>query len=217
MTKMMRQRFTKMTMTPVMVLALSAAATAQAVAQRTSTPATATSKMATPSTPPPSYIIGPDDVLAINVWQAKDVSGDVIVRPDGKITLSVGNDIVASGLTTEELKAKVTDELKKFYEQPDVFIQVKQVNSRRVFITGSVGKAGPYPLTGPMTIVQLISMAGGLQEFADAKNIMVISGTLKGADGQPLTYKVNYDELLKGKNVAKNNIELRPGDTVMVK
>jgi polysaccharide export outer membrane protein len=115
------------------------------------------------------------------------------------------------------LKAKVTDELKRFYEQPDVFIQVKQINSRRVFITGSVGKPGPYALTGPMTVVQLISMAGGLLEFADAKNIMLISATLKAKDGQPLTYRINYEDLVKGRNVAKNNVELRPGDQLIVK
>jgi polysaccharide biosynthesis/export protein len=209
MTNMMRQQMTRI-MIGCAALAVSATAIhAQTPPQRTSVPATTGSKPAQQEVAPPSYIIGSDDVLVVTVWGARDVSGEVIVRPDGKITLPVGNDIVASGLTTEELKSKVTDELKRFYEQPDIFIQVKQINSRRVFITGSVGKAGPYALTGPMTIVQLIAMAGGLSEFADAKNIMVIRGTQ--------TFRVNYEELLKGKNIPKNNIELRPGDTVMVK
>jgi len=210
MTKMMRQQVTRIAIGCAVVAGSAMAVQAQAP-QRTSAPVTTGSKPASQDTGvPPDYIIGSDDVLVVNVWGARDVSGEVIVRPDGRITLPVGNDIMASGLTTAELKAKVTEELKHgYYEQPDVFIQVKQINSRRVFITGSVGKAGAYALTGPMTIVQLISMAGGLSEFADAKNIVVIRGAQ--------TIKVNYEDLLKSKNVAKNNVELRPGDTVMVK
>jgi polysaccharide biosynthesis/export protein len=189
---------------------------------QTATPKPPAASSKTPPPPPPApapnYIIGPDDVLVIGVWREDTVSGEVIVRPDGKITMKVGNDIVASGLTVDELKDKVTTELKKFYDPvPAVTIQVKQINSRRVYITGSVNKPGPYLLSGPMTVVQLIAVAGGLLEFADKKNIMLISATLKAKDGTPLTYKINYEDLVKGKNVARNNIELRPGDQVIVK
>jgi len=171
----------------------------------------------TPAPLPPSFIIGPDDVLTVNVWNAKEVSGDVVVRPDGKITLPVGNDIVASGLTVDELKEKVTTELKRgFYDDPTVFIQVKTINSRTVSITGMVNKPGRYPLTGPMTVVQLISAAGGLLEFADQKHIVLISGSLKAKDGQPMSFQINYKELLQRKNLSKNNPELRPGDSIIV-
>jgi len=172
-----------------------------------------------PAALPPNYVIGADDVLTISVWKEDQASGDVVVRPDGKITLRMGDDIMAVGLTIDELKAKVIQELKKFYEEPipAVTVQLKALNSRRVFITGSVSKPGPYPLTGPMTVLQLISTAGGLLEFADKKNIMLWSGSLKDRNGQQLSYKINYDDLLKGKNPAKNNIELRPGDTVIVR
>ena len=171
-----------------------------------------------PTAPLPSYIIGPDDVLVVNVWNEPKVSGDVIVRPDGKITLPVGQDIVASGLTVDELKQKVTEELKKgFFDDPTVFIQVKQINSRRVYITGLVAKPGAYALTGPMTILQLITAAGGLDEFADKKRIRIISATVKAKDGGPMSWVINYKELLDGKNLAKNNIELRPGDQVIVR
>ncbi len=194
-------------------------ASAQVITQRPGVPANIADKM--PKTPPPkpapSYTIGPDDVLVVTVWRAPEVSGEVKVRPDGKITLSLGNDIVASGLTTEELKDKVATELKPFYtDTPTVFIQVKEINSRNVFITGAVNKPGVYPLMGPMTVSQLITLAGGLLEYADRKNIMLLSATLKDK-GQPLAYKINYDDISKGKNLAKYNIELRPGDQVIVR
>ena len=172
-----------------------------------------------PPTPDPTYVVGVDDVLTVSVWNEKNFSGDITVRPDGKITPpGVGNDILAAGLTVEQLKAKITEELKgKYFESPDVSLALKTMNSRRVYITGSVNKPGPYLLTGPMTVLQLITHAGGLQEFADKKNIMLISATLKNKDGSPLSYKINYEEIMKGKNLAKNNIELRPGDQVIVK
>ena len=172
-----------------------------------------------PPTPDPTYIVGIDDVLTVSVWNEKNFSGDITVRPDGKITPpGVGNDIQAAGLTVEQLKAKIIEELKgKYFESPDVSLALKTMSSRKVFITGSVAKPGPYLLTGPMTILQLITIAGGLQEFADKKNIMPISATLKNKDGSPLSYKINYEEIMKGKNLAKNNIELRPGDQVIVK
>jgi len=198
--------------------AFASVASAQIV-QRTGTPAQVTSKQppAPPPAPPPNYVIGPGDALTIKLWKQDEASGDVVVRPDGKITMPVGKDIVASGLTPEELTAKVTEEMKKFYEDPVVTIVVKQINSRNVFITGSVAKPGPYVLMGPMTVLQLITIAGGVAEFADKKNVMLVSGSLKDKNGQPLTYKINYDDMSKGKNMAKNNIELRPGDTVIVR
>lgn len=172
-----------------------------------------------PPSPAPSYIIGPEDILTVSVWNEKNVSGDMIVRPDGKVTLpGVGNDIMASGLTVDELKAKVVEELKtKYFESPDVSIQVREIRSRRVYITGAVNKPGVYALIGPMNVNQLITTAGGLLEFADKKNITLISATLKAKDGSAATFRINYEELRQGKNLAKNNMELRPGDQLIVK
>ena len=172
-----------------------------------------------PPAPDPNYVVGVDDVLTISVWNEKNFSGDVTVRPDGKITPpGVGNDIMAAGLTVAELKAKVIEELKsKYFESPDVSLALKAMMSRRVYITGAVNKPGPYLLSGPMTVLQLIAHAGGLLEFAKKKEIMLISATLTNKDGSPLTYKINYEELEKGKNPAKNNIQLRPGDQVIVR
>jgi len=197
---------------------VSSAAWAQSAPPR---PALISNKPSPPPPPPvdPTYIVGVDDVLTISVWNEKNFSGDVTVRPDGKITPpGVGNDITAAGLTMEQLKSKVIEELKsKYFESPDVSLALKSMQSRRVYITGAVNKPGPYILTGPMTVLQLITHAGGLQEFAKKKEIMLISATLKNKDGSPLTYKINYEELERGKNPAKNNIDLRPGDQVIVR
>jgi len=160
---------------------------------------------------PPGYVIGADDVLTIVFWKDKDMSSDVAVRPDGKVTLPLVNDIDAAGKTPDELRTAITEAASRFVEEPTVSVVVKQINSRRVFITGMVGKSGAYPISAPTTILQLISMAGGLNEFAHTKNIIVN----RIEHGQQVAIRFNYDEVRKGKNL-KQNIELRPGDTVIV-
>jgi polysaccharide export outer membrane protein len=171
-----------------------------------------------PPAPPPAYVVGIGDVFGVVVLREKEISGDIVVRPDGKVSLPLGNDIVAIGLTVEQLREAITKELTRCcFTDPTVYVQVKAIVSRFVTIDGAVGKPGAYAVGGPMTISQLIALAGGLHEFADKKNIIVISATLKAKDGSPFTYKINYDDLMQGKNVAKNNIELRPGDQVIVR
>ena len=162
-------------------------------------------------TPPPDYVIGPDDVLTVVFWREKELSSEVAVRPDGKITLPLMNDVQAAGLTPEQLRDELTKAAEKYVEGPTVTVVVKAINSRKVFVTGQVGKPGPYPLTGPTTILQLISMAGGLLEYADSKNILI----LRIENGKPVSYKFNYKDVSKGKNL-KQNIELKPGDTIIV-
>ena len=162
---------------------------------------------------PPSsdYTIGPDDVLTIVFWRHKDLSGDVVVRPDGKITLPLINDVQAASLTTDQLRLALVEQAGDFVEDPTATVVVKQVNSRRVFITGNVVKAGSYPLTSPMTVVQLIALAGGLTEFADGKNISIV----RTEGGRPVGYQFSYHSFARRKNL-KQNIELKPGDTVIV-
>jgi polysaccharide export outer membrane protein len=169
------------------------------------TPATTTA--VTNVTPPPGYVIGPDDVLGIVFWREKDLSAEVVVRPDGIITLPLLEDIKVTGMTPNELKQKITAEASKLVTSPNVTVIVKQINSRKVFITGHVAKPGSYPLTSPMNVVQLIALSGGLLEFADRSKITV----MRTGD----THRVNYKQLAKGENL-KQNIELKPGDTVIV-
>lgn len=182
----------------------------------TTPPATTTTPVdAKPVDNPNDYHIGVDDQLSIVFWREKDVSGDVTVRPDGKISLPLIGELQAAGLTTVELTTSVTAASKKFFDDPAVSIVVKQINSRRVFITGAVGKPGPYMLTDHMTVVQLIAMAGGLQEFADKKHITIVH-TERRPDGVPWSHNFNYDEFTERRNL-NSNIELKPGDTVIVK
>ena len=183
---------------------------------------TAKPKGPIPPPPPPGiagFVIGPADVLRIDVVGEAALSGDFVVRPDGKISMLQIDELVAAGLRPEELKQKIKTELKRLYEDPvpEVFVQVKQINSRVVYMDGAVNKRGPIPVVGELRIAQAIALAGGLQEFADKKKILVISGTQKKPNGDPVTWIINYDDLMNGKNLQKNNIVLNPGDTVIVK
>ena len=160
--------------------------------------------------PAASYIIGPDDVLSVLFWRDKDMSYDVVVRPDGKISLPLVNDIQAGGLTPGQLRDNVNTIARRFVEEPSVTVVVKQINSRKLFITGQVEKPGPYPMGGPTTVLQLISMAGGLKEFTDGKRILI----MRTKDGKQTGRMFNYREVTSGKHL-EQNIELHPGDTVV--
>lgn len=162
-------------------------------------------------TAPEDYLIGPDDVLTIVFWREKDMSGDATVRPDGRISLPLINDIQAAGLTPEQLRVSITEASGKYIEQPTVAVVVKTINSRKVFITGQVAKQGVFPLSGPTTVMQLITIAGGLLEYADEKNISIV----RNEKGRALSFRFNYDEVKKRKNL-NQNIELKPGDTIVV-
>ena len=195
----------------VLVAALFSSA---AFAQQPAAPAT--TAVAPPAVPagvelPAGYVIGPDDVLTVVFWRDKEMSAEVAVRPDGKVTLPLVNDIDAAGKTPEQLRAEITQAASRFVEAPTVTVVVKQINSRKVFITGMVGKSGAFPLTGPTTVLQLISMAGGLHEFANSKNIIIN----RVENGKQVALKFNYNDVRKGKNL-RQNIELKPGDTVVV-
>jgi polysaccharide export outer membrane protein len=162
---------------------------------------------------PPGYTIGPDDVLNVRFWKDADLTSEVTVRPDGKITLQLVNDVQAAGLTPEDLQKAIVKAASAFVQEPTVTVSVKEIRSRRVHVLGAVGKIGPIPLSGPMTVSQLISIAGGLADWADEKHIVIIR--LEG--GKQTTITVNYAEIKEGKNLQKNNIELRPGDTMIVR
>jgi polysaccharide export outer membrane protein len=164
--------------------------------------------------PPPGYVIGPDDVLTISLWKDTTVNGDVVVRPDGKISFAFLNEIQAAGLTPEQLRAVLTTAFSTYQQDPTVTLVVKQINSRKVYITGEVGRAGTYPLTEHMTVLNLISVAGGLSPYAHKDNISV----LRVVNGVTVRIaKVNYEDITDGKTTAlRQNIELQPGDQVIV-
>lgn len=162
-------------------------------------------------TPPADYIIGPDDILTIAYWREKDLSADVVVRPDGKVSLPLVNDIQAAGMTPDQLRDAVQKAAGKYVTDPSVTIVVKQINSRKVFVTGSVNKPGPVQMNDSMTVLQMLAMAGGLTEFANEKKILI----LRTERGQPQIYKFNYKDVREGKSL-QQNIVLKPGDTIVV-
>jgi polysaccharide biosynthesis/export protein len=161
--------------------------------------------------PPPDYVVGPDDVLTIVFWKEKDMSSEVVVRPDGKIALPLLNDVHAAGLTPDQLRDRLAEEAKRYLTEPAPTVVVKQINSRKVFITGEVQKPGPYPLLGPTTVIQLIATAGGLKEFANGSRILI----MRIERGRQVAYRFNYKDVLNRKNL-RQNIDLKPGDTVIV-
>ena len=163
------------------------------------------------ATPPPGYLIGPDDVLGIVFWEMPNHGGDVIVRPDGKITLPLINDVQASGLTPEQLREAIVKESARFIREPDVTVVVKQINSLKVYITGQVNKPGTYPLTTPTTVLQVLALAGGVGDFAKKDRVVV----MRTEGGQTRSFKFNYKDVIQGKKL-EQNILLKPGDTVVV-
>ncbi len=159
----------------------------------------------------PTYKIGPQDVLKIDVWKEEQLTRVVPVRPDGKITLPLLNDIQAVGLTPMELASTISDQLKKYVNNPQVTVSVAEINSRRIYVTGEVTKAGAYALLPHMTVLQALSSSGGFTQFAREKNIYV----LRTENGKQTKIPFNYKEAVKGKNPAQN-IELLPGDVIVV-
>ena len=160
---------------------------------------------------PTGYVIGTDDIISVVIWREKDMSAEVVVRPDGKVSLPLLNDIQAAGLTPDQLRAQIEKAATKFIENPNATIIVKSINSRKVHIIGNVMKGGTFPMNGEITVLQLIALAGGLQEWADAKNIVV----MRKENGRDLALKFNYKDVVRQKNL-EQNITLRPGDTVFV-
>ena len=161
----------------------------------------------------PDYVIGAGDILAIRFWRHDDVSGDVVVRPDGKISLLLLDDVDAAGLKPEQLRDRIKEAAERLFENPQVTVIVKEIRSRNVYITGLVAKPGPYPLSGHLRVLQLIAMAGGLLEFADGKAIVI----MRNEQGRQLGYRFDYEDVSRLRNGRlEQNIELKPGDTVIV-
>jgi len=156
------------------------------------------------------YVIGADDTLHISVWKEPDLSETLPVRPDGKISMPLLNDITAAGLTPLQLKDSITEKLKKYIADPRVTVVVTAMNSRRIFVTGEVVHTGPMPLLPHMTVLQALAQAGFTQ-FANPKAIYL----LRTENGKQEKLPFNYKEVVKGKH-PEENILLKPGDTVVV-
>jgi polysaccharide export outer membrane protein len=164
-----------------------------------------------PATEDPNYIIGPEDEVIVNVWKEVDLSRSVPVRPDGKISMPLLNDVQASGLTPMQLGAEITARLKKFISDPQVTIIVSKVNSQRIYLVGEVTHAGAYPLVPNMTVLEALSSAGGCTPFAKQTKIYL----LRMENGQEIRRPFNFKEVLNGQRM-EQNVMLKAGDTIVV-
>jgi polysaccharide biosynthesis/export protein len=159
----------------------------------------------------PNYIIGPQDVLDVDVWKEPELTRSIPVRPDGKISLPLLNDVQAAGLTPTKLADEITTGLKKYVTDPQVTVIVSAINSQRVYILGEVTRAGAYPLLPDMTVLQALSSAGGFTPFANEKKIYV----LRNENGKQEKFPFNYKAVVSGRDPSEN-ISLQAGDTVVV-
>jgi len=192
---------------PIVAAQEPAAQKPEAPAQKPEAPA----KSPAVSAAEPEYKIGPQDVVQIDVWKEPEISRTIPVRPDGKISVPLLHDVQAAGLTAMELAASLRDGLSKYLNNPQVNVTVTQINSRRVYLTGEVNRAGAISLLPNMTVLQALASGGGFTQFAKMKNIYV----LRTENGKQVKHPFNYKEVVKG-NLSEQNILLQDGDTIVV-
>jgi polysaccharide export outer membrane protein len=158
------------------------------------------------------FVIGPGDVLAINVWKETDISKVIPVRSDGRISLPLIGELQASGLTPKQLEAEITKRLKDYVADPSVTVVVQEIRSQKINVLGMVARPGSYAITSSLTVVDAIALAGGFRDFAKQKSIYVLR---QSANGTQSRLPFNYKEAIKGVNSAQN-VKLQAGDTLVV-
>ena len=172
----------------------------------------ASSPSSTASRPSPAtYRIGAGDTLRLIVWKEPELTSEVTVRIDGKISVALLGDVQAAGRLPAELADEITRQLKRFIATPLVTVDVNQPRSTRFFVLGMVGRPGEFPLSGPTTVIQALAVAGGFRDYAKTDEIVI----LRQENGVSIFVPVNYKRLESGKDWSQN-ILLRPGDTVLV-
>lgn len=157
-----------------------------------------------------AYVIGTEDELQVSVWHEPELSVQVVVRPDGMITMPLIDDLKVAGMTTKQLQKLITDKLKAYVTEPQVTIIVRGIRSRRVYLLGNVGHTGAFELNGRRTVMQTLAEAGGLGAFAKAQSIYVI----RQSGGHTQKIPFNYKRALKGDE--RDDFLLLPGDMVVV-
>jgi polysaccharide export outer membrane protein len=155
-------------------------------------------------------VLGPADVVRINVWKNADLTQTVTIGPDGFVSLPLLGDVHVAGMTANDLAQDLKSKLRSYVVNAQVTVSVVDIRSRQVYVTGQVGRPGGYPLVAPISVLQLLAEAGGLNTFANRKAIVILRGV--GVHVQRL--KFNYNSAVHGD--AKQNIGLQPGDTVIV-
>jgi len=158
------------------------------------------------------FIIGNDDVLAINVWNEPNISRSIPVRSDGKISLPLVGEVQAAGRTPLKLEQDIAGRLKSYIAEPEVTVIVQQINSQRFNILGQVVRPGSYGIANAATVLDAIALGGGFRDFAKQKNIYVLR---QNPDGTETRLPFNYKDVVKGKN-SEQNVKLQPRDTIVV-
>ena len=158
----------------------------------------------------PEYRMGPEDVLKVSVWENKDLTLDLVVRPDGKISMPLIQDVVAEGRTAMELSNTIHERLLAFIKEPQVSVIVLQVNAPKYYVIGNVAKPGTYSLRTETSMLQALALAGGFTQFASPRSIKLIRNT----DGKQEVRKVNYNKIID--DDGEGNYLLKSGDTVVV-
>ena len=157
------------------------------------------------------YRIGIEDVLDVAVWNVPELQKTVPVRPDGKISLPLVNDVVAAGLTPMELRQRLAEKISAFVQAPDVSVVVREIHSLKVSVIGQVRTPGRYDLRGPSTVLDALALAGGFTEFAARRKVTI----LRGSDGKVERLRFDYDAAVSELTV-RNNVQLKPGDIIVV-
>jgi polysaccharide export outer membrane protein len=172
------------------------------------------------SAPPPDpaaldrdhYVIGADDVIQVVVWKNQELSVTVPVRPDGRISVPLVDDVQAAGLTTAELKMVLSEKLQEFVKNPEVTVIVSQINSKRVYLLGGIAKQGSFPLIQDMRVLDALALGGGFTTFADKGDVKILRRKGSGL----VEYRFDYDAFLRGDAPLESNFLLQPGDTIVV-
>ena len=181
-------------------------------AQAAQAPAQSPDAAAAPKPHDDTFVIGNDDVLAINVWKEPDISRSIPVRSDGKISLPLAGELQAAGRTPLKLEQDIAARLKNYIAEPEVTVIVQQINSQKFNILGQVNRPGSYPLTNSPTVLDAIAVAGGFRDFAKQKSIYILRQNANGGESR---LSFNYKDVVKGRNPAQN-IALQPRDTIVV-
>jgi len=159
-----------------------------------------------------AFVIGSDDVLAVNVWKEAEISRTVTVRSDGKITLPLVGELQASAKTPKQLEDEISSKLAPYISEPAVTVIVQEVRSQRFNILGQVAHPGSYAINNSTTVLDAIALGGGYRDFAKQKSIYILR---RNPDGTQTRLTCNYKEVIKGRH-PEQNIKLEPGDTVVV-
>jgi polysaccharide export outer membrane protein len=166
--------------------------------------------------PPGEFLLGPEDVLIVTVWKNQDLSREMVIRPDGMISMPLIGDVPAANLTANNLAKRISERLTEYMASPIVSVQLKEVNSYFIYVLGEVTKPGKYPLKSYANVMQGISLGGGFTPFAKKNKMKVLRVTVDSpSEKHQIEIPVQYDDILKG-NATLGNFYLRSGDVIVV-